>query len=121
MYKVITYKDRNGNDEIAEYIKELSSKTPTNKDARIHYKKIMEYIGQLQAYGVVAGEPAIKHITGTELWEIRPLRDRIFFAYWKDDTFVLLHYFVKKTQKTPAREIERAERNLKDFIERYGE
>jgi phage-related protein len=121
LYKVITYKDRAGNDEVAEYIQELNGKMATNKDARIHYKKIMEYIGQLQAYGVAAGEPVMKHIKNTELWELRPTSDRIFFAYWKDDVFVLLSHFVKKSQKTPMREIERAERNMKDFVERYGE
>ena len=120
MHKVITYKDSAGNDKIAEYIQELNSKMATNKDARIRYKKIMEYIGQLQAYGVAAGKPAIEHITDTELWELRPIRDRILFAYWKDNVFVLLHHFVKKSQKTPPREIERAERNLRDFVERYG-
>ncbi|GHV54070.1 hypothetical protein FACS1894216_13310 [Synergistales bacterium] len=81
----------------------------------------MEYIGQLKTHGIAAGKPAIEHITGTELWELRPTNDRIFFVYWKDDTFVLLHHFVKKTRKTPPREIARAERNLKDFLERYGE
>ena len=101
MYKVILYKDRAGNDKITDYIQELNSKMETNKDARIRYKKIMEYIGQLQTYGVTAGEPAMKHISGTELWELRPTRDRIFFAYWKDNVFILLHHFVKKTQKRP--------------------
>lgn len=120
MYKVITYKDRSGNDEVAEYVGELNRKMETNKDARIRYKKIIEYIGQLQTYGVAAGEPAIKRIKGTELWELRPTSDRIFFAYWKDNVFVLLHHFVKKSQKTPPREIERAQRNLNDFLERYG-
>ena len=118
---MITYKDRAGNDKIAEYIQELNGKMETNKDARIHYKKIMAYIGQLQTYGVAVGEPAMKRIRGTELWELRPTSDRIFFAYWKDNVFVLLHHFVKKTQKTPPREIDQAERNLKDFIERYGD
>lgn len=63
----------------------------------------------------------MKRIRNTELWELRPSSDRIFFAYWKDNMFVLLSRFVKKTRKTPLREIERAERNLKDFLERYGE
>lgn len=120
MYTIITYKDRAGNDEIAEYIKDLNGKIATNKDARIHYKKIMEYIGQLKTYGVAIGEPAVKHITNTDLWELRPTSDRIFFAYWKDNVFVLLSHFIKKTRKTPVREIERAERNLEDFLERYG-
>jgi len=99
VYKVITYKDRAGKDEIADYIQDLNSKIETSKDARIRYKKIIEYIGQLQTYGVAAGKPAIERIAGTELWELRPIRDRIFFAYWKDNVFVLLHHFYKKTQK----------------------
>jgi len=33
---------------------------------------------------------------------------------------VLLHGFVKKTRKTPKREIDIAERRLKDFIIREG-
>ena len=121
MYEVITYKDADGNDKITELINDLNEKMENNKDARIRYKKIMEYIGQLQAFGVAAGKPAIDHITGTELWELRPTRDRIFFACWKDDVFILLHHFFKKTQKTPPQEIKQAERNLKDFKERYGE
>jgi len=118
---VITYKDRAGKDEVAEYIQELNAKMATSKDAKIKYSKIIRYIDRLRTYGVAIGEPTLKHIRNTELWELRPLNDRIFFAYWKDDVFVLLSHFVKKTQKTPQREIERAERNLEDFLERYGE
>jgi phage-related protein len=121
LYKVITYKDQNGKDEIAAYIQELNSKIDASKDARVKYSKILRYIDRLRAYGVSVGEPTVKHIEGTELWELRPLRDRIFFAYWKDDVFILLHHFVKKTNKTPPQEIKQAERNLKDFLERYGE
>jgi phage-related protein len=121
VYKVITYKDRAGNDEIADYISELNEKIDTSKDARVKYSKILRYIDRLQTYGVAIGKPTVDHISGTEIWELRPLRDRIFFAYWKDNIFVLLHHFVKKTQKTPPREIKQAEQNLKDFLERYGE
>jgi len=120
MYDVIFYKDRNGNAPIEEYVRELSRKQ-NNKDARIKLKKIFEYIGQLKTYGLSIGKPAIDHITGTELYELRPTTDRIFFAYWKDNTFILLHHFAKKTQKTPKREIEQAQRNLKDFLERAEE
>ena len=115
MYEVIFYKDKNEKEPIRDYIYELSQQN--SKDARIKLKKIFEYIGQLKAYGVSAGKPAIDHIADTDLYELRPTSDRIFFVYWKDNTFVLLHHFVKKTQKTPAREIEQAQRNLKDFLE----
>lgn len=55
-----------------------------------------------------------------DIWELRPLDNRIMYAYWKDNTFVLLHYFNKKTQKTPKSEIQIAKNNLKDFLERNG-
>lgn len=35
--------------------------------------------------------------------------------------FVLLHYYIKKTQKAPVKEIEKARKNLKDFLERNEE
>ena len=121
MYRIITYKDRAGNDEVAEYIQELNKKIETSKDASIKYSKIIRYIDRLRKHGIAIGEPTIKHIEGTDLYELRPTDDRILFSYWKDNIFVLLSHFVKKTQKTPSREIKKAERNMKDFRERYGE
>ena len=59
----------------------------------------------------------MKHLDG-EIWELRPLRDRILFVAWVNGSYVLLHQFVKKTQKTPAREIEKAKREFADLIER---
>ena len=59
----------------------------------------------------------MKHIDG-EIWELRPLRDRIFFVAWVDDSFVLLHQFMKKSQKTHLREIEKAKREFADLTER---
>ena len=41
--------------------------------------------------------------------------------YWKDNKFVMLHYYIKKTQKAPVKEIDRARKNLKDFLERNDE
>jgi phage-related protein len=52
---------------------------------------------------------------------LRSFANRIFFFYWKGNKFVLLHHFIKKTQKTPQREIEQARLKMKDFIERHGE
>lgn len=71
----------------------------------------------MRRYGTFVGEPIVKHITD-KIWELRPLSDRIFFFYWTDDTYVLLHHFVKKSNKTPNKEIKKAENNLKDFLER---
>ena len=115
MHEIKFFKDRKGNEPVAEYIAELASKK--DKDSRIKLNKIREYIKILSEYGTQAGEPYIKHLDG-DIWELRPLRDRILFVGWINDSYVLLHQFMKKTQKTPAREIEKAKRELAEMIER---
>lgn len=115
MYQIEFYRDQNGDEPVLEYLEELASKT--DKDSRIKLNKIRDYMKILSEHGTRAGEPYVKHIEG-ELWELRPLRDRILFAGWDGNRFILLHYFMKKTQKTPKREIEQAKRNMRDFIDR---
>ena len=115
MYRVRFYCDNHGRRPIAEYIAELAQKG--DKDSRIKLNKIRDYIKVLSLYGTQAGEPYMKHLDGN-IWELRPVRDRILFAAWHQGGFILLHYFMKKTQKTPAREIQRAKQNLSDLIER---
>ena len=56
-----------------------------------------------------------------EIWKLRPLNNRILYAYYEDNKFILLHHFIKTTRKTPKRELEQAIRNLKDYRERNGE
>ena len=108
------------NSEIVEYLDELQKKGATSKHERINREKILAYIGALEQFGTRIGQPIVKHIDG-QLWELRPLANRIFFFYWQDNKYVLLHHFIKRTNKTPLREIEAAQTKLKDFIERHGE
>lgn len=117
MFEVEFYFDKHGKSEVLDFLDSLNQKSETSKTDRINREKILTYIGALQKYGTRIGKPYVKHIEH-ELWELRPLRNRIFFFYWKDNKFVLLHHFVKKTQKTPQKEIEKAKSNLKDFLER---
>ena len=117
MYEIYFYKDAKGNEPVLAYIQELTSKT--DKDSRIKANKILDYIDYLRAMGKHAGAPYVKHLDD-EIWELRPIRDRILFAAWHGNGFILLHHFMKKTQKTPQREIEQAKRNLKDIRERSG-
>ena len=79
MFEIIFYRDKNGNQPILEYIQELDSRT--DKDSRIKVNKIYDYMDALSEHGKRAGEPYIKHLEG-EIWELRPLRDRILFATW---------------------------------------
>lgn len=114
-YTIHFYKDKKGNKPILDYLEELLKNN--DKDSRIKANKINDYIEALKEYGTSLKEPYTKHIEG-EIWELRPLRDRIFFVAWVNDSFVLLHHFMKKTQKTPSKEIEKAKREFEDLKER---
>lgn len=120
MYEIIFYRSRNGESEIENYLDELGKKAVTSKSDRLNRTKILTYLSVLAQYGTRIGQPIVKHIEGS-IWELRPLSNRIFFFYWKDNQFVLLHHFIKKSQKTPPREIEQARMKLKDFLERSNE
>ena len=115
MYKVHFYKDKNGKEPVFEYIQELIRKN--DKNSRVKVNKINDYIEILRRFGTMAGEPYIKHLDG-EIWELIPLSDRILFVAWHNDSYVLPHHFVKKTRKTPSREIKKAIREFMDLTER---
>ena len=118
MYKIFFYQDSTGHQPVKEYIREPEA--GKSKDNRIKLNKIRDYMKILEIQGTRAGEPFVKHLEG-EIWELRPLRDRILFAAWVNDSFVLLSHFMKKTQKTPKREIEKAKRLYADLKERSVE
>lgn len=117
MHQIIFYKDSKGVSPVTDYINELETKT--DKDSRIKLNKIRDYVMALAVNGTMLPENYCKHIEG-DIWELRPIRDRILFAAWLDGAFVLLYVFMKQTQKTPRREIEKAKRELADFKERWN-
>ncbi|MBM6760865.1 type II toxin-antitoxin system RelE/ParE family toxin [Megamonas hypermegale] len=114
-YNVHFYRNEQGEEPVRDYLNELVKKK--DKDSRIKLNKIRDYVKILRIYGTRAGEPYVKHIEG-DIWELRPLRDRIFFVAWINDSFVLLHQFMKKTQKTPKREIKQAQKEYADLQKR---
>ena len=63
-----------------------------------------------------------KKLVGTEeIWECRiqfASNAYRIFCFFVDDSVVLTHGLLKKSQKTPVREIERGEAYRRDFLER---
>lgn len=118
MQEIIFYQDTKGKQPVLDYMEELNRNK--SKDSRIKLNKINDYIQALSVYGAMQlTENYVKHLEG-EIWELRPFRDRILFAGVVGGKYVLLHPFMKTTQKTPAREIQKAKRELADFKERSG-
>ena len=61
-------------------------------------------------------------LEGTEIWEFRTLYNKVkyrLFAFWDSqaDTLVIAtHGIIKKTQKTPKKEIDKAERIRQEYF-----
>lgn len=119
MFNVEFYEDANGVSELWNFLDDLQKKASTNKDARIQHKQIVQYIQLLEDHGTRLGDNITKHLDDG-IWELRPGNNRVLYFFFKDDTFVLLHQFRKKTQKTPPREIAKAKSERDDWIERKG-
>ena len=117
MYNIIFYEDRNGKSDLWEFLEDLRLKSNKSKDARIQYKQIMFYIELLQNNGTRLSENITKHL-GDGIWELRPGDNRVFYFFFKENTFILLHQFRKKSQKTPLIELNKAKSEREDFISR---
>lgn len=114
-FDVELYEDVHGFCPIATWLKELDRLT--NKENRSMLRKVYYQIERLEMEGLGLGEPIAKHIEA-DIWELRPIPNRILFAVIKNNKILLLHHFRKKTQKTPKSEIEQAKREYRDWINR---
>lgn len=117
MYNVVFYEKSDGSSELWELLESLRSKMEKSKSSRIQYRQMIYYIELLQQFGTRLSDKVTKYISD-DIWELRPGGNRIFYFFHCDNTFVLLHAFRKKTQKTPKREIEKAKAERADYLSR---
>jgi phage-related protein len=96
--------------EAIEFIEELDKKSREKLFERIDYAKQTK-------------DPEVfKKLTGTNIWEFRILHRRIkyrLFAFWdnKKGAFVICtHGIIKKTDKTPSKEIDKAENIRTNYL-----
>ena len=80
-------------------------------------KKVYFQIERLENEGIGVGEPIAKRLD-EDIWELRPIPNRIFFGIMKGKRIVLLHHFRKKSQQTPRHEIEQARREFINWLKR---
>ena len=85
------------------------------------YKKILYNIDRVA--GGESNKELFKKLENSEIWEFRTLYNGIayrLFAFWDTDMNTLVvatHGIIKKTQKTPKKEIARAEAIMKQYFE----
>ncbi len=109
IWQVNYYESPVGSKPVEEFINTLEEKTQN---------KIIRTLELLEEFGVNLGPPHTKKLTGTPLWELRIIgadNIRIFYVAKQRQSFLLLHGFKKKTQKTEKKEIKIALKRLSAY------
>lgn len=107
-WQILLYRTPQGDLPVKEFVDSLEIKAQS---------KVRDTISLLQEFGTNLGLPHFKKLTGTKLWEMRILGSdsiRILYITITGRTFLLLHGFSKKKDKTPSKEIRIAEARLRD-------
>lgn len=120
MYRIEFYENQHGESDVWDFLEKLRLKSKTSKDARIQYNQIVFYIDLLAKSGTNLPTNITKHVE-EDIWELRPGNNRVFYFYFDEKQYVLLHHFRKKSQKTPKREITRAKAERDDYIHQKEE
>lgn len=87
--------------------------TATRRDERAKIMSVFENVGRMQTVPV----NFLKKLQGREkIWEIRVQRFRFLGFYADSRRLVLVHGFVKQSQKTPLQEIDVAVRRQRMYL-----
>jgi phage-related protein len=107
--KVIYYITSSGENPVKNFIESLEKKDKA---------KIFRIFQNIEGYGLLSVLPHVKKLVGTPFWEIRILGQnniRIIYITYTQESIFVLHGFLKKTQKTPNKELDIALNRFKDY------
>ncbi|HXX80231.1 MAG TPA: type II toxin-antitoxin system RelE/ParE family toxin [Thermodesulfovibrionales bacterium] len=110
---VIFYKTADGKYPVQEFLDSLPGKAA---------QKVAWVLNLIEDLNIVPSTYFRKLVSTEEIWECRIQLGsnayRIFCFFDGHSIVVLTHGLIKKTQKTPQREIERAEAYRRDYLQR---
>jgi phage-related protein len=98
---------RNGNVPAKEFIESLDVKP------RI---KLETLLRRMAEHGQVKNEQKFRHLVG-KIWEFKSDQNRVL-CFLHGKSWILTHGFIKKQDKTPPKEIARAEDIMGEHLER---
>ncbi len=111
--EILFYTDRNGNVPVREFLDGLDIKMRT---------KMLRSIMALQDMGTALRMPLSESLDDG-IFELRAQVgtniSRVLYFFIIGNKAVLTHGFIKKTQKTPARELKRAKELRADYLQRF--
>lgn len=115
MFEVQFYEKADGDIPVENFLNSLDIKMRN---------KILMILNVLQEKGNQLREPYSKHLEDG-IFEVRGKIgndiSRVLYFFYYNEKIILTNGFIKKTQKTPKREIDLAKKYRKEYIERFGE
>ena len=104
------FTSKSGKCPVKKFLDTLNSRQAAN---------IIEAMDLLKTFGLQLKEPYVKFI-GNKLYELR-VKDadgiyRVLYFAAAGRKFVMLHGFIKKTQKIPAKELAKAKKRMKEYL-----
>jgi phage-related protein len=112
VWEIEYYEAANGQIPVREFIETLNVKERA---------KVAWTIDLLMEFGINLGMPYAEHVEG-DLWELRARlsnsRYRIIYFLNTGKVFIMLHGFVKKTQKISKNDLDIANKRLRDYSSR---
>ncbi|MBO4668798.1 MAG: type II toxin-antitoxin system RelE/ParE family toxin [Lachnospiraceae bacterium] len=112
VFEVLFYECPDGHEPAREFLEGLEPKMRSKMDMLVTL---------LQEYGNLLQFPYSEHLADG-IFELRAKFgsdiSRVLYFFYVGKRIVLTNGFVKKTQKTPPREIELAKKYRKDYLER---
>jgi phage-related protein len=107
-WEVVLYSSKDGRDSVLQEIDDFGENDSI---------KVFKIVELLKKYGHSVLDTHIKHID-EKIWEIKIDRYRVLYFLYENQHYILIRAFMKKTQRTPKREIEIAEKRYADYISR---
>ncbi len=116
MFEIKIYETPAGNRPFEKYIEKLLKQ---HKEDEVY--ELRAYLNKLKEFGYKINEefkPLAIKLLREDIYELRPSSSRVFFFYFRNGVFIILHGYEKKQNKTDPKEIEKAILEKKDYIKR---
>lgn len=115
------YEDSRGNSPLYDFVKNLKQKG--DKQSINLANSIFRKLDRLRECGTMDGMPDFEKMNH-RIWQIRVKHVngiyRIFICLLDSKTYIILNYFLKKSGKTPPKQIQHTERLMDDYLKRHG-
>jgi phage-related protein len=109
VWRIEYWESGGGDSPVYEFIEKLSIRAQS---------KVSHTFDLLEEFGLTLGLPHVKKVKGCDFWELRILGNdsiRFFYLAVVGHTFLVLHGFMKKQNKTLKKELKIAQVRLREY------